>query len=729
MKKIQISTFVLLLLLAVTNINAQKVDQRLMRLVQHTTETRALPESNPQTVSQQIVADFNADGTLNTISAVAFLEKDAECPTAQLEQMGIKVRFVVGDMVGLIIPADKLVALEQVEAFRYVRADEYVKKDNEEARRASGVDQVNNETAAQAEGLPKAFTGEGVVLGIIDGGIDFNHAAFCNSNGTTRIKKAIVYKDNQLVEYADNQISSLTTDEADSHGTHTAVTAGGSDTGNGQKGVAPQADLILCGIGNMLSNVNIIDCMKKIFEYADQVGKPAVISISLGSPLGLHDGSESISQAVAELTENGTKPGRAVVMSSGNQGQRYQSIVQKLSGASDELKTVLGAYSLTQEKKPRYRAGYCLYADDYKDFSVELKVVNITTGAVEELGTHVKDTNGDPYTLKIDKNTDVPTAKGGKAVTYEMSINPTAVLDDPNLRLALFVKPGSAGQTIKMNCDGDNNNEPCFDAPTESGYDFKAAGYTKGNGDLACNKAPCNDAVIGVGSYITRTKWTDWKGETYYYPESPLTGKERVVGQISDFSGYCIDDNGKARPSLVAPGQAIFSGANNYDTSYFIEGQPGVPNEERDLADLIGSVELNGHKSWYYKYQGTSMACPHAAGIVALWMQAKPSLTVKEILEVIKETSVNDKFTTDTDQIPSGNKVQAGYGKIDCLAGLKKILGSTAIARIIADENQQVPPAQLNVVDAPVYDLKGQQVPNSQKGLVIYKGHKYVNKK
>jgi hypothetical protein len=61
-------------------------------------------------------------------------------------------------------------------------------------------------------------------------------------------------------------------------------------------------------------------------------------------------------------------------------------------------------------------------------------------------------------------------------------------------------------------------------------------------------------------------------------------------------------------------------------------------------------------------------------------------LTVNEILDVIKETSINNKYTTDPDKIPSGSTVQSGYGKIDCLAGLKKILGATAIEHIIADE-------------------------------------------
>ena len=56
-----------------------------------------------------------------------------------------------------------------------------------------------------------------------------------------------------------------------------------------------------------------------------------------------------------------------------------------------------------------------------------------------------------------------------------------------------------------------------------------------------------------------------------------------------------------------------------------------------------------------------------------------------DILGVMKNTCINDEFTTNPAMIPSGNKVQAGYGKIDCLAGLKEILGTTGIETIKAD--------------------------------------------
>lgn len=122
------------------------------------------------------------------------------------------------------------------------------------------------------------------------------------------------------------------------------------------------------------------------------------------------------------------------------------------------------------------------------------------------------------------------------------------------------------------------------------------------------------------------------------------------------------------------------------------------------------------------------MSCPQVAGIVALWMQAKPTLTADDIKDIMKQTCLNDEFTTNTAKIPSGNKIQAGFGKIDCLASLKQILGTTDIETVGLDGRREATPATMYSVDAPVYNMMGQQVDKSQKGIVIYKGRKYLNK-
>ena len=63
-----------------------------------------------------------------------------------------------------------------------------------------------------------------------------------NADGSSRVKKAYVCTKTSMDEY---DIEMLPTDTNNgSHGTHTAATADGSETGNGLQGVAPEADLV-----------------------------------------------------------------------------------------------------------------------------------------------------------------------------------------------------------------------------------------------------------------------------------------------------------------------------------------------------------------------------------------------------------------------------------------------------------------------------------------------------
>ena len=176
-------------------------------------------------------------------------------------------------------------------------------------------DVLNYSNDAITAGLPQAFKGTGVVVGVIDGGIDFQHRMFKDANGNSRIKRAYVARGaGSFTTYTSVGSSPTTDDSSDSHGTHTSTTAAGSEiTVNGTVygGMAPEASLVLVGCGQYLYNTNIANGIKYIFDYADSQNMPAVCSISLGSHMGPHDGTGELAATFSQYA--GINPNHIIV--------------------------------------------------------------------------------------------------------------------------------------------------------------------------------------------------------------------------------------------------------------------------------------------------------------------------------------------------------------------------------------------------------------------------------
>lgn len=77
----------------------------------------------------------------------------------------------------------------------------------------------------------------------------------------------------------------------------------------------------------------------------------------------------------------------------------------------------------------------------------------------------------------------------------------------------------------------------------------------------------------------------------------------------------------------------------------------------------------------YTNMSGTSMACPTVSGIIALWLQANPKLTLADVKDVLANSCDNDEFT-------AKDPIRWGYGKINAKKGLDYIQQASGIVEI-----------------------------------------------
>lgn len=722
--------YLVVALVFATGIQAQKIDARLTNLLPDAngvSKTKSDMRGQQQVidtaaVKQRINVSFNSDCTIKSFSVIAMLKEGAECPMALLQKLGVEIRDAIGRMLILTVPTESLMALDDIDEIESVSADQKTRLMNNIAREKSRVTEIATMEKAQLHSLPQAYTGKGVLVGIIDSGIDYNHAAFRNADGSTRIKLALVLSmetDNYDEYTSPEDIEQLTSDKVSrSHGTHVAGIAGGSIVeGLDKQGMAPEADLMLCGLGDYLYDSYIISAITRMFDFAKEQGQPCVVNLSLGYSCFFHDGTSSeIVQCLKEYykTEE-NKKGRIIVLAGCNFAGCHSAIYTTLPEADSDgynLKTVLG-----EDGKDTYEGMEVnryssienfFYNIDGSEFDVELKVVDTITGQVYTLDEKPLYTTYYTKVSEIDKTSTTSYLNNKYYIGYDSYS--TRLFHEPNLKLAYFVK-GQAGKIFRA-IDGRITKS--------SGYhSYGLPGYTDGGDNGAFSVDICCEEAIGVGVYYSATSYMDINGNIQQYRD------ESQLDKIVHFSSWGTDDNGMNHPDVVAPGAGVCSAYNNYDADYIDAKGEFRPEMSADLTD---GVNLFGRNHYYGVKEGTSMAAPHVSGIIALWLQANPNLTYADVRNIIRETSVKDEFVTNPELIPSHDVRQAGAGKIDALAGLQKLVGTTAINTVGADGPRHATPATMYEVDDNCYNTLGQRVSKNAKGLIIYKGKAYLNR-
>ena len=618
---------------------------------------------------ERVIAPAQLVNGVEMVSAFIHVDPNA---TAQIENMGVIIQERFKKFVVAMIPVDKIESVAQIAAVRQVNVARKTSLHTNMSRFYTNTLQVLDYSNAFASGLPCAFTGEGVVVGVIDTGIDFQHAMFKDANGNSRIKQAYVIDESGFFEsYTSEMIPSLTTDySGESHGTHTATTAAGSElTYNGINygGMAPGADLVLVGLGEELYTTNIAMGIKYVFDYADSQDMPAVCSMSLGTMWGPHDGTGEINEVFAEYA--GDNPNHILVLSAGNSASYSPSVgfeyVEGEASAEAPFCTVInGTYNATSILNlNRYYAGYeCFYnRTPGQQLACKLHVVNTKANQILWTSDEITEFTIDDFSGINKYFTGLPEVYvyeddfSGKynVIVYTNGMAKKSGYTNPKFALAISIYPSEGGPCKIDGWEGYGYNLFANYKGTIDDYVF-----ISGSDDSSISDHVATDNVISVGAYVSKNTFTDVDGNTQNY------SSYYTVNDIAYFSSYQTPGHGPtgiAKPDICAPGAIIVAGVNHYDTEEYMSDDYRFYLVCDNPSQPLGCME------------GTSMSAPCAAGIIALYLQAAQSvdkaLKTDDIRDIFAHSAITDEYTNQSNFGP--------YGKINALAGIKYILSST----------------------------------------------------
>ncbi|MDE6360974.1 MAG: S8 family serine peptidase [Muribaculaceae bacterium] len=595
----------------------------------------------------------------------AYIMLDDENAVSSLEALGVLMRHNHGLFYSATVPVDVLAQAGEVPGVKYISLGNRVELLNDYARSHAGVDAVHNNTGGQ---LPAPFTGSGVVVGLIDIGVEYGHVAFRDADGNSRIKAVWNQRSSfgtppeeygYGVEYTTpEKISQAVFDTStEFHGCHTMGTAAGGDFLSEYYGVAPDADIVFVSL-DQENSVAIADGIKYIFDYADRVGKPCVINMSLGDHIGPHNGTSPLDKLIDEMSG----PGRIIVGACGNEGAEKLHVTETFTPDDCQLKTML-----TQGANISHNLHYLeVWGKNSSNIKVKICVVNSLKGNIIT-ETRAIDTSveGDKVITALSVNDCGVTA----TVLMAGEINP--LNGQPHVsvqcqvselsagRLLGVVVEGEAGQTVDIWNYGHNE----FSSNGKNGWTDGTYEGTVGEIGGTANR------IISVGSFDARNR-IEWNSGGYsIMSETPGYEQDRH----SYFSSYGPTADGRIVPNILAAGNPVVSSINKY---YYIS----LGANQAQIDYVTNGVTVADGDRYYYAYNiGTSMAAPFVAGTVALMLEANPELTPEQARSIITSTASTDDYMG---ELPNNTY---GAGRINSAACVREAASASGADVASAD--------------------------------------------
>ncbi|MGD1911371.1 MAG: S8 family peptidase [Rivularia sp. (in: cyanobacteria)] len=536
------------------------------------------------TTHRRSLGIISPQGALKPIRTVVFIYCDEQADLSHLSQYGIKINQNRGRVRTAFLPIETLGRLSDEVAIERIKPSRKLHWRMDIAPEKVALPQFKQKNSK--------LSGKGVVIGIIDSGIDSQHPAF--DRRILRIWDQTlsgkgVAEGSYGAELTDKYMAMSL--ESDGHGTHVAGIAGGSDTEF--CGVAPEAKFII--VKTDLQDAHIADGVRYVFRVASEMGLPAVVNLSLGGHADGHDGTDSLSKIID--TETG--PGKIVCTAAGNEGNdniHGQTIVNS------------GNMSTMRFSAPLNQVGI-VWLNGWYSRDSELEVsVRSPNGFVTPFQPIITDDNpAQQYNLSDALVEIVTPGKDPMNGDYNFFVQIRGTGEGQFNQPV----PGGVWQLRLRNASSKDTRVDVWTLDDANSVFFTGKSIAD---SVKIGSPGCASSGITVASYTSKDKYTD------------VDGKERKMGleldTISEFSSEGPLRNGVQKPDIAAPGAMIVSALSSD-------------------ADLNRSMIIN---SKFVALAGTSMATPFVTGLVALLLQRNPKLDPEALKEVLyKNCSIPDQ--------------------------------------------------------------------------------------
>ena len=254
-----------------------------------------------------------------------------------VDAIGAKVEDLGYGFGILIINVNDLNRIIELEGLQYIELPKILYTSAYDSNRASCIPSVWNNYN---------LTGEGILVGFLDTGIDYTHNAFKDADGNTRIEyiydleNGVVYDKNKINEAlkSEDPFSIVPEIDLSGHGTHVAgIACAGGNINFDNYGVAYKSSIAMVKITGENSlraalSTQLMRGLKFLMDKSNEINKPLVVNISLSTNDGSHNGSSLLEKYIQTFTQ---LQKAVVVVAAGNEGNSAHHVGGKMKKEED----------------------------------------------------------------------------------------------------------------------------------------------------------------------------------------------------------------------------------------------------------------------------------------------------------------------------------------------------------------------------------------------------------